>query len=82
MAETGNNSGAAAALTAFRAQLEQRLEECERLLAGSLQIGFVRLPVPVGLEHLRLRRDRLTLAVSAIAQRLLPEKAGAGSPSG
>jgi DNA-binding transcriptional LysR family regulator len=37
----------------------------ERLLAGSLQIGFVRLPVPAGLEHLRLRRDRLTLAVPA-----------------
>ena len=38
MAETGNNSGAAAALTAFRAQLEQRLEECERLLAAGVQI--------------------------------------------
>ncbi|MGW7685636.1 LysR family transcriptional regulator [Kribbella sp. NPDC054772] len=37
----------------------------ERLLAGSLQIGFVRLPVPAGLEHLRLRRDRLALAVPA-----------------
>jgi DNA-binding transcriptional LysR family regulator len=37
--------------------------QCERLLAGSLQIGFVRLPVPLGLEHLRLRRDRLALAV-------------------
>ncbi|TDD19669.1 LysR family transcriptional regulator [Kribbella turkmenica] len=37
--------------------------QCERLLAGSLQIGFVRLPVPAGLEHLRLRRDRLALAV-------------------
>ena len=41
--------------------------QCERLLAGSLQIGFVRLPVPAGLEHLRLRRDRLTLAVPAEA---------------
>ena len=41
--------------------------QCERLLAGSLQIGFVRLPVPAGLEHLRLRRDRLTLAVPASA---------------
>jgi len=39
--------------------------QCERLLAGSLQIGFVRLPVPAGLEHLRLRRDRLALAVRA-----------------
>ena len=39
--------------------------QCERLLAGSLQIGFVRLPVPAGLEHLRLRRDRLALAVPA-----------------
>ncbi|MFI6675142.1 LysR family transcriptional regulator [Kribbella sp. NPDC050470] len=38
--------------------------QCERLLAGSLQIGFVRLPVPAGLEHLRLRRDRLALAVA------------------
>jgi DNA-binding transcriptional LysR family regulator len=37
--------------------------QCERLLAGNLQIGFVRLPVPAGLEHLRLRRDRLALAV-------------------
>jgi DNA-binding transcriptional LysR family regulator len=35
----------------------------ERLLAGSLQIGFVRLPVPAGLEHLQLRRDRLAVAV-------------------
>ncbi|MGW6279765.1 LysR family transcriptional regulator [Kribbella sp. NPDC055071] len=35
----------------------------ERLLSGRLQVGFVRLPVPAGLEHLRLRRDRLTLAV-------------------
>lgn len=35
----------------------------ERLLAGSLQVGFVRLPVPTGLEHLRLRRDRLAVAV-------------------
>ncbi|WP_433165732.1 LysR family transcriptional regulator [Kribbella sp. CA-247076] len=37
--------------------------QCERLLAGSLQVGFVRLPVPAGLEHLRLRRDRLALAI-------------------
>jgi DNA-binding transcriptional LysR family regulator len=37
--------------------------QCERLLAGSLQIGFVRLPISPGLEHLRLRRDRLALAV-------------------
>jgi DNA-binding transcriptional LysR family regulator len=35
----------------------------ERLLAGSLHIGFVRFPVPARLEHIRLRRDRLTLAV-------------------
>jgi DNA-binding transcriptional LysR family regulator len=39
--------------------------QCERLLAGSLQIGFVRLPVPAGLERLRLRKDRLALALPA-----------------
>jgi DNA-binding transcriptional LysR family regulator len=38
--------------------------QCERLLVGRLQIGFVRLPAPAGIETLRLRRDRLTLAVS------------------
>ncbi|TWD81577.1 DNA-binding transcriptional LysR family regulator [Kribbella amoyensis] len=37
--------------------------QCEELLAGRLHVGFVRLPVPAGLEHLRLRRDRLTLAL-------------------
>jgi len=42
--------------------------QCERLLAGSLQIGFVRLPVPAGLEHLRLRRDRLALAVPSAVE--------------
>ncbi|MEU8225519.1 LysR family transcriptional regulator [Kribbella sp. NPDC048915] len=40
----------------------------ERLLAGTLHIGFVRLPVPARIEHLRLRRDRLTLAVPAEQQ--------------
>lgn len=35
----------------------------ERLLAGSLQVGLVRLPVPAGLKHLRLHKDRLALAV-------------------
>jgi DNA-binding transcriptional LysR family regulator len=38
-------------------------EQYERLQAGGLQIGFVRLPVPAGLEHLRLRKDRLALAL-------------------
>ncbi len=42
--------------------------QCERLLAGSLQIGFVRLPVPAGLEHLRLQRDRLALAVPSAVE--------------
>jgi DNA-binding transcriptional LysR family regulator len=42
--------------------------QCERLLAGSLQIGFVRLPAPAGLEHLRLRRDRLALAVPSAVE--------------
>jgi len=37
--------------------------QCERIAAGSLQVGFVRLPVPPGLEHLRLRKDRLALAL-------------------
>jgi DNA-binding transcriptional LysR family regulator len=37
----------------------------ERLLAGSLQVGLLRLPVPSGLKHLRLRKDRLALAVPA-----------------
>ncbi|WP_433015639.1 LysR family transcriptional regulator [Kribbella sp. CA-294648] len=35
----------------------------ERLLTGSLQVGLVRLPVPPGLKHLRLKKDRLALAV-------------------
>ncbi|GAA0599082.1 LysR family transcriptional regulator [Kribbella sandramycini] len=35
----------------------------ERLRSGALQVGFVRLPVPAGLEHLRLRKDRLALAL-------------------
>jgi DNA-binding transcriptional LysR family regulator len=35
----------------------------ERLLAGSLQVGLVRLPAPPGLKHLRLRKERLALAV-------------------
>lgn len=35
----------------------------ERLLAGSLQVGLLRLPAPPGLKHLRLRKDRLALAV-------------------
>ncbi|NEA31817.1 LysR family transcriptional regulator [Streptomyces sp. SID13031] len=35
----------------------------ERLLAGSLQVGLVRLPAPPGLKHLRLQKDRLSLAV-------------------
>ncbi|WP_344233986.1 LysR family transcriptional regulator [Kribbella hippodromi] len=47
----------------------------ERLLTGGLQIGFVRLPVPAGLEHHRLRRDRLSLAVPA-AQRVPRDLAG------
>ncbi|MEV8378664.1 LysR substrate-binding domain-containing protein [Kribbella sp. NPDC056861] len=37
----------------------------ERLLAGSLQVGLVRLPVPPGLKQLRLQKDRLALAVPA-----------------
>ncbi|TDO34340.1 DNA-binding transcriptional LysR family regulator [Kribbella sp. VKM Ac-2527] len=37
--------------------------QCERLLAGTLQIGFIRLPAPVGVDSLRLRRDRLSLAL-------------------
>ncbi|GAA1594276.1 LysR family transcriptional regulator [Kribbella sancticallisti] len=37
--------------------------QCERLAAGSLQVGFVRLPVPAGLKHVRLQRDRLALAL-------------------
>ncbi|WP_112244660.1 LysR family transcriptional regulator [Kribbella monticola] len=39
--------------------------QCERLLAGTLQLGFVRLPAPAGIEQLRLRKDRLALAVPA-----------------
>jgi DNA-binding transcriptional LysR family regulator len=35
----------------------------DRLLTGSLQVGLVRLPVPPGLKHLRLKKDRLALAV-------------------
>lgn len=37
----------------------------ERLLTGSLQVGLVRLPVPPGLKHLRLQKDRLALVVPA-----------------
>ncbi|ADB30127.1 transcriptional regulator, LysR family [Kribbella flavida DSM 17836] len=39
--------------------------QCERLLAGTLQIGFVRLPAPAGIDHVRLRKDRLALALPA-----------------
>ncbi|GAA1531821.1 LysR family transcriptional regulator [Kribbella lupini] len=35
----------------------------ERLLAGTLQVGFVRLPVPAGITHRRLRQDHLALAL-------------------
>ncbi|ONI66895.1 LysR family transcriptional regulator [Kribbella sp. ALI-6-A] len=37
----------------------------ERLLAGTLQVGFVRLPVPAGITHRRLRQDHLALALPA-----------------
>lgn len=37
--------------------------QCERLLAGSLQVGFLRVPVPNGLHSVRLRRDQLALAL-------------------
>jgi DNA-binding transcriptional LysR family regulator len=39
--------------------------QCERLLAGTLQAGFVRLPVPNGILHRRLQQDRLALALPA-----------------
>ncbi|MEV6282880.1 LysR substrate-binding domain-containing protein [Kribbella sp. NPDC051770] len=39
--------------------------QCERLLAGTLQVGFVRLPAPEGISVRRLRQDRLALAVPA-----------------
>ncbi|RQS49003.1 MULTISPECIES: LysR family transcriptional regulator [unclassified Burkholderia] len=38
-------------------------EQMERLLEGSLQAGFVRLPVRTGLAHRRLLSDRLALVV-------------------
>ncbi|NIE64506.1 LysR family transcriptional regulator [Burkholderia sp. Ax-1719] len=38
-------------------------EQMERLLEGSLQAGFVRLPVQAGLAHRRLLSDRLALVV-------------------
>jgi DNA-binding transcriptional LysR family regulator len=41
----------------------------ERLLAGTLQVGFVRLPVPAGITHRRLRQDHLALALPAEADR-------------
>ncbi|WP_432945291.1 LysR substrate-binding domain-containing protein [Kribbella sp. CA-253562] len=41
----------------------------ERLLAGTLQVGFVRLPVPAGITHRRLRQDHLALALPAGADR-------------
>ncbi|QNE20601.1 LysR family transcriptional regulator [Kribbella qitaiheensis] len=51
----------------------------DRLLTGALQLGFVRLPVPPGLDQLRLRKDRLALAVPAgraIGERLPRELGG------
>ncbi|WP_430232619.1 LysR substrate-binding domain-containing protein [Paraburkholderia tropica] len=38
-------------------------EQMERLLEGSLQAGFVRLPVQAGLAHRRILSDRLALVV-------------------
>ncbi|WP_322069262.1 LysR family transcriptional regulator [Paraburkholderia bannensis] len=38
-------------------------EQMERLLEGSLQAGFVRLPVQPGLAHRRILSDRLALVV-------------------
>lgn len=48
--------------------------QCERLATGSLQVGFVRLPVPSNLDHRRLKEDRLALAVPA-AEQVPPEVA-------
>ncbi len=39
--------------------------QCEQLLAGTLQAGFVRLPVPDGIMRRRLQQDRLALALPA-----------------
>lgn len=40
-------------------------DQYERLAAGRLQVGLVRLPVPAGLKHVRLQKDQLALAVPA-----------------
>ena len=49
----------------------------DRLLTGSLQLGFVRLPVPPGLDHLPLRKDRLALALpGGVAGERLPRGLG------
>jgi DNA-binding transcriptional LysR family regulator len=39
--------------------------QCERLLNGTLQAGFVRLPAPDGITVRQLRQDRLALALQA-----------------
>ncbi|MGC4940124.1 LysR family transcriptional regulator [Kribbella sp. DT2] len=49
--------------------------QCEQLLAGTLQAGFVRLPVPDGIMRRRLQQDRLAIALPAGA----PEPADVAS---